>query len=135
MPRGRPRTCSGTCPKASCKGGDKLKALAPGRREEIADALFNNAYSALMALGTLSGGTHLQVVYETLRGSPLAAFEMWAACRVRWQERLRVSRETVMQILASKPRSPSPGGIGGRATATDGGGSTPCPPSPSRKRK
>ena len=68
---------------ADAKAGDKLNALAPGRREEIADTLFNNAYSALTAVGTLSGVSHLQVVYETLRGSPLAAFEMWAACRVR----------------------------------------------------
>ncbi|CAE7222897.1 unnamed protein product, partial [Symbiodinium necroappetens] len=72
-------------------------------REDIADALFSNAYSALMTVGALSGGSHLQVVYDKLRGSPLLAFEMWAACKVRWQEKLGVPTATVVKILASKP--------------------------------
>ena len=75
---------------ATARVGDQLRALGEQKREDIADALFNNAYSALMAVGTLSGGTHLQRAHDQLRADPLQAFEMWAACKVRWQDKLGV---------------------------------------------
>ncbi|CAE7394888.1 unnamed protein product [Symbiodinium microadriaticum] len=87
---------------ATARVGDKLRAFA--------DALFNNAYSALMTVGTLSGGTHLQMAYDQLRADPLLAFEMWAACKVRWQEKLGIPAATVAKILASKPAISLPGG-------------------------
>ena len=95
---------------ATARVGDRLRALGGQKREDIADALFNNAYSALMAVGTLSGGTHLQMAYDQLCADPLLAFEMWAACKVRWQEKLGVPAATVAKILASKPAVSLPGG-------------------------
>ncbi|CAE7206203.1 CACNA1H, partial [Symbiodinium necroappetens] len=95
---------------ATARVGDKLRALGGQKREDIADALFNNAYSALMTVGTLSGGTHLQMAYDQLREDPLLAFEMWAACKVRWQEKLGIPAATVAKILASKPAISLPGG-------------------------
>ncbi|CAE7739547.1 unnamed protein product, partial [Symbiodinium microadriaticum] len=95
---------------ASANVGDKLRALGEQKREDIADALFNNAYSALMAVGTLSGGTHLQMALDQLRADPLQAVEMWAACKVRWQDKLGVPAATVAKIMASKPAISLPGG-------------------------
>ena len=95
---------------ATARVGDRLKALGGQKREDIADALFNNAYSALMAVGTLSGGTHLQMAYDQLCADPLLAFEMWAACKVRWQEKLGIPAATVAKILASKSAISLPGG-------------------------
>ena len=95
---------------ATAKVGDKLRALGGQKREDIADALFNNAYSALMAVGTLSGGTHLQRAHDQLRADPLLAFEMWAACKVRWQDKLGVPAATVAKIMASRPAISLPGG-------------------------
>ncbi|OLP94038.1 hypothetical protein AK812_SmicGene23990 [Symbiodinium microadriaticum] len=63
-----------------------------------------------MTVGTLSGGTHLQMAYDQLRADPLLAFEMWAACKVRWQEKLGIPAATVAKILASKPAISLPGG-------------------------
>ena len=96
-------------------GGDRLKALTPSRREEIADALFNQAYSAMMAVGIFSWGSHMQTLHEALQDNPLIAFEVWAACRVRWQEQLKAPTETVLQILDNKPSPRSSGGDGGQA--------------------
>ena len=95
---------------ATARVGDKLRALGGQKREDIADALFNNAYSALMTVGTLSGGTHLQMAYDQLRADPLLAFEMWAACKLRWQDKLGIPAATVAKILASKPAISLPGG-------------------------
>ncbi|CAE7623519.1 unnamed protein product, partial [Symbiodinium sp. KB8] len=67
-------------------GGDRLKALTPSRREEIADALFNQAYSAMMAVGIFSWGSHMQTLHEAL------------------QEQLKAPTETVLQILDNKPK-------------------------------
>ena len=95
---------------ATARVGDQLRALGEQKREDIADALFNNAYSALMAVGTLSGGTHLQRAHDQLRADPLQAFEMWAACKVRWQDKLGVPAATVAKIMASRPAISLPGG-------------------------
>ena len=87
---------------ATARVGDKLRAFA--------DALFNNAYSALMTVGTLSGGTHLQMAYDQLRADPLLAFEMWAACKVRWQEKLGIPAATVAKNFGLKARHLPSGG-------------------------
>ncbi|CAE7442725.1 XRN1 [Symbiodinium microadriaticum] len=63
-----------------------------------------------MAVGTLSGGTHLQMALDQLRADPLLAVEMWAACKVRWQDKLGVPAATVAKIMASKPAISLPGG-------------------------
>ena len=45
----------------------------------------------------------MQTLHEALQDNPLIAFEVWAACRVRWQEQLKAPTETVLQILDNKP--------------------------------
>ena len=50
------------------------------------------------------------MAYDQLREDPLLVFEMWAACKVRWQEMLGIPAATVAKILASKPAISLPGG-------------------------
>ena len=67
---------------SGASAGDVLKTLPAAQRTKLAEALFNQAYSSLMAIDLFSGGKHLDATLSTLQADPLQAFSIWSACRV-----------------------------------------------------
>ena len=57
------------------------RVLTQNKREELADALFNQAYSCLMAMAMWGGDGGVERTHTALRQDPLLANSMWCACR------------------------------------------------------
>ena len=77
---------------------DTYKALSSAKREEIADALFNQAYSCLMAVAGEGGAERTRAV---LRQNPRLANSLWCACRIRWHAQLKVPLAEIRKLMRS----------------------------------
>ncbi|CAE7224293.1 unnamed protein product [Symbiodinium sp. KB8] len=91
------------CHQGDAAPTDKVRLLDAEKRERLADSLFNQAYSAVMAVGTFSSRDHVESTVDTLIGDPLKASELWRACKIRWHDRLGIGVHTIRALLGGKP--------------------------------
>eukprot|EP00439_Symbiodinium_sp_Y106_P069246 s1754_g11.t2 len=82
------------CREDAVAEGETYKALSSAKREELADALFNQAYSCLMAMTLWGGEGGVERTHAALRQNPLLANSLWCACRIRWHAQLKDKEET-----------------------------------------
>ena len=87
---------------------DKIRMLDAEKRERLADSLFSQAYSTVMAVGTFSTRDHVASTVDTLIGDPLKASELWRACKIRWHEQLGIDVHTIRALLGGKPEEEGP---------------------------
>ena len=89
------------CREDAVAEGETYKALSSAKREELADALFNQAYSCLMAMTLWGGEGGVERTHAALRQNPLLANSLWCACRIRWHAQLKVPLAEFRKLMRS----------------------------------
>ena len=96
------------CHQGDAAPTDQIRLLDAEKRERLADSLFTQAYSTVMAVGTFSSRDHVESTVDALIGDPLKASELWRACKIRWHDRLGIDVHTIRTLLGDKSAEADP---------------------------
>ena len=100
------------CHQGDTASTDKVRLLDAEKRERLADSLFSQAYSTVMAVGTFSTRDHVESTVDALIKDPLKASELWRACKIRWHEQLGIDVHTIRALLGGKTEEEGPQTVG-----------------------